>query len=377
MKFLNIEEYRYKNGRYKGLVNWQSTVGHYLSFYGFYDDIYTLFVESEGRKDTHCGINIIFEDKKYFIRTDTLNCSGTRGLQTLGIQRTNRIIKEDDVSYIVIDTKDYKELFRVKIDTDIVDLVKSTRWHCSNSGTITDAYGRSLYTFICKQLGVDNEVNNSEIIHSFDYTRKNLNCNVYRISHNEDNSINVYINDNDYFVVDKEDYYKIVAKDKWSIQGGYVRSTTNHNISSLHNAICEYYYDLIDIKGLTIDHIDRDKLNNRKSNFRFVPTYINSFNKDVPSITKNNNMISFRGRINYKVYSIKRTLDIPGAIQEVEEFADNFMLMRERYIDNEIKEYYQIEFERGLKNMIKNNQMDKIKEILNRYNIPTDATICD
>lgn len=71
--------------------------------------------------------------------------------------------------------------------------------------------------------------------------------------------------------IDKDDYEK-VKKFKWSINSqGYAQN--NDNREKLH------VYLMGRKSGLVIDHINRDKLDNRKSNLRHVPLSVNSFNR--------------------------------------------------------------------------------------------------
>lgn len=74
--------------------------------------------------------------------------------------------------------------------------------------------------------------------------------------------------------VDKEDYKKVIQH-KWHLRDGYV-VTKNDICESLHRYVLITEMD-------AIDHISRDRLDNRKSNLRGVDWHINGFNKSMLS----------------------------------------------------------------------------------------------
>lgn len=84
--------------------------------------------------------------------------------------------------------------------------------------------------------------------------------------------------------IDIEDIEKI-EKYKWTFNGQYVKNEAN-NIY-LHRYILDYYGDE------DIDHINRNKLDNRKANLRIVSHENNSHNKSI----QNNNTTDFIGII--------------------------------------------------------------------------------
>lgn len=77
--------------------------------------------------------------------------------------------------------------------------------------------------------------------------------------------------------IDKEDLSE-VCKHKWSLKdNGYVRTLVNGKTKYLHNIILERDGD----RYITVDHINRDKLDNRRKNLRVVPHFINMHNRSV------------------------------------------------------------------------------------------------
>ena len=71
------------------------------------------------------------------------------------------------------------------------------------------------------------------------------------------------------FEISDDDFYK-VSKYKWTLSGKYIRSTTRIYIHRLLTN-CP--------KGLDVDHIDRNPLNNKRENLRVVTRAENNKNK--------------------------------------------------------------------------------------------------
>lgn len=71
--------------------------------------------------------------------------------------------------------------------------------------------------------------------------------------------------------VDKDDFDKVIQY-KWKFSGGYA-NCSRRDVGFMHTLI-------LDKKdGLYIDHINRNRLDNRKQNLRYVDGTINGFNK--------------------------------------------------------------------------------------------------
>ena len=82
-------------------------------------------------------------------------------------------------------------------------------------------------------------------------------------------------NCDDYMLIDTEDFEKVSKhtwyKDSW----GYGHSFINGKHKRCHNLIMGKAPD-----GLVTDHINRNKLDNRKENLRFCSHYVNTHNRD-------------------------------------------------------------------------------------------------
>ena len=86
----------------------------------------------------------------------------------------------------------------------------------------------------------------------------------------------VYCYDGRYFLIDSDDYDKVHMY-VWHIDlNGYVVAKINNKTTKLHR------YLLSPAPDMEVDHIDRNPLNNRKSNLRFANRSINCFNRSTP-----------------------------------------------------------------------------------------------
>jgi len=88
-----------------------------------------------------------------------------------------------------------------------------------------------------------------------------------------------------FVLVDDDDYEKL-NKVKWRLHNGYVetyvydRKTKKESHISMHRLINNTP------KGMLTDHINRNKLDNRKCNLRSCDNHINNFNKGLRSDNK-------------------------------------------------------------------------------------------
>jgi hypothetical protein len=87
-----------------------------------------------------------------------------------------------------------------------------------------------------------------------------------------------YARGGEVYLLDSADIPR-VARYVWSIKGrGYMTALVQQKERFLHNYLLENYET-----GLYVDHINRDKLDNRRSNFRLCSMQQNSFNQGIPS----------------------------------------------------------------------------------------------
>lgn len=92
----------------------------------------------------------------------------------------------------------------------------------------------------------------------------------------------IKIDDNKYTIIDKDDYF-IVKKKYWRLKDGYAVNVLS-NGKTIRLARYLLHIDNQE-NDLVVDHINRDRLDNRKENLRIVTQHENSFNA---SIGKNN-----------------------------------------------------------------------------------------
>ncbi|WP_346961377.1 HNH endonuclease [Clostridium sp.] len=93
-------------------------------------------------------------------------------------------------------------------------------------------------------------------------------------------------NSNNVFIIDLEDLEKIINYTWHESKKGYITSKINNKLTRLHRLIMN-----VTDRDIQVDHIDRDKLNNRKGNLRLCFNKDNARNKTEPI----NNKSGFRG----------------------------------------------------------------------------------
>lgn len=109
-----------------------------------------------------------------------------------------------------------------------------------------------------------------------------------------------YLDDNTGFYFDKEDYTKI--KDiKWKLdKDGYLVKTTQKTTLIMHRIIMNAQ------KGDIVDHINGNKLDNRKENLRIVTAQQNAMNRGLGTHNKSGKVgVSYNNAMNKWVASIK------------------------------------------------------------------------
>jgi len=95
-------------------------------------------------------------------------------------------------------------------------------------------------------------------------------------------------------IIDKKNIRK-VNNFKWCLSGnGYVMSNTNKKAIYLHHCIIGKKH------RLEVDHINRNKLDNRINNLRFVDRTINNLNKNSKGISWNKEKKKWCAHIGYK-----------------------------------------------------------------------------
>lgn len=99
------------------------------------------------------------------------------------------------------------------------------------------------------------------------------------IFHEKENYVEIVINDQ-VGKIDLEDLHYLNEHNDWFIHQGYLYTREFNNLTPLHRII---YKPFLKTKNSVIDHINRDRLDNRKSNLREASRSINSTNAKVRS----------------------------------------------------------------------------------------------
>jgi hypothetical protein len=87
------------------------------------------------------------------------------------------------------------------------------------------------------------------------------------------------------FYFDKEDYYKI--KDYyWVVHNGYIATTKSQNGKTKRIYLHRLLFELSFGDKLVVDHINHDRLNNKKENLRIVTESQNSYNTKLSIVNK-------------------------------------------------------------------------------------------
>ncbi len=130
-------------------------------------------------------------------------------------------------------------------------------------------------------------------------------------------------------VIDLEDVEKCKPY-KWAFVNRYVISRIHGKNVRLHRFLLDYYGDKV------IDHIDRNPLNNRRSNMRIVEITINNCNREAKNIRcSDNGKYSVELRRFGKRYTSRRFDTMEEALEEKNKIIKKF----ENEIDSHIKEY--------------------------------------
>lgn len=113
--------------------------------------------------------------------------------------------------------------------------------------------------------------------------------------HNEyeivDGYVKVKMNDNDYMLCDIEDWEKLKCHSWFVNPSGYAASGTSKETFMFHKKVTNTTSEII-------DHINMNKLDNRKCNLRIADKKINSINRGLQS----NNKTGYKGAYHDKRY---------------------------------------------------------------------------
>ena len=188
-------------------------------------------------------------------------------------------------------------------------------------------------------------------------------------------------------IVDKDSWEKYLSKYTWTIsmQNGRPSAKTSiyKQTTFIWKLIIEQEKDELDSWGTTIDHINHNPLDNRKSNLQiFNSAILNSTNvsskfegDDRQYIHK----ISSGYKIHYNLagqtfylgtFSIKKYGSEEAALSAAKAFRDKYVIEdRKRIVKEMIKKTRDVEFERGLRDKLNAGEKNEVFEILSKYGI--------
>lgn len=88
----------------------------------------------------------------------------------------------------------------------------------------------------------------------------------------------IYFRDGSFFMVDKDDFYRF-TKYSWNLgKRGYPVAHTSRKLPDGHKTITAHKLVITAPRGMDIDHISGDKMDNRRQNLRVCTHQQNSFN---------------------------------------------------------------------------------------------------
>jgi hypothetical protein len=152
-----------------------------------------------------------------------------------------------------------------------------------------------------------------------------------------------------------------------------IKSSKDKHSVRLYRVIVEHEYSELDYWGNTIDHKNNNPLDNRLANLRIYNSKLNATNIKSKFQSDNNHLIHVQPGGGYKVHTNVFDETIYKNFRTLEEaraYRDQVVIPYiEAKVTEMIKKTRDIEFERGLRGKLKNNEKEEILELLRKYGI--------
>jgi len=177
--------------------------------------------------------------------------------------------------------------------------------------------------------------------------------------------------------VDKKAWDEYLHEYHWTAikNGKYftIKSSKNKHSVRLHRVIIEHEYSELDYWGNTIDHRNNNSLDNRLKNLRIYNSKLNATNIKSKFESDNDHLIHKQRGGGYKIHTnvFDETIYYNFKTkEEAREYRDREVIpyIKAR-VSEMIKKTRDIEFERGLRDKLNNNEKEQALDILRKYGI--------
>lgn len=194
-------------------------------------------------------------------------------------------------------------------------------------------------------------------------------------------------------IVDRDAWDKYLSKHTWTVSmnksgRASVKTSIENDTVFIWSFVIEHEYDEVDYWGLTIDHINNNPLDNRRSNLRIYNAMLNGSNvsskfdsddrRFIHEVKKADGSLSCY-KIHYNLggkafyigsFSVQKYGSPEAALAAAKAYRDEYIIPdRERIIKEIEHKTRSIEFERGLRKKLKAGETDEIIYTLQKYGI--------